>query len=372
MTTFALSEEEAQVQATARAFLRDFVDNTYLNEQEASVAGFESARWERMRDLGWTSVHLPARVGGADGTLVDAALIARECGRAALATPLLPTLRTATVLDAVGGHKTYDDVLARIVGGAIATLVSPPDRTVVAERVSGGFALSGPPVLVEWLAQAEWVALLLPTRDEGWICAVVAADAFGERAQDVPSIDNERMVRLDLDGLVLPSEAVRSVHVPAETAADAVARADLLRASAMVGGAQDVVERTAKYALERHQFGQPLGKFQAVRHHLARMVIAADGAQLLCDDALNRAQPGTSETAIAQAAVFAAGRSYVQVVLTGAQVHGGVGTTVEHILHHHFRRAKAMQLRSGRRSTRLRELHHALVVRKEAVEGSLW
>ena len=76
-----------------------------------------------------------------------------------------------------------------------------------------------------------------------------------------------------------------------------------------------------------------------------------------------------AETAIAAAALFAAGRSYVEVVLTAAQVHGGVGTTVEHILHHHFRRAKAMRLRSGRRANRLRELHEALVVRHE---GSLW
>ena len=75
------------------------------------------------------------------------------------------------------------------------------------------------------------------------------------------------------------------------------------------------------------------------------------------------------QTAIAAAALFAAGRSYVEVVLTAAQVHGGVGTTVEHILHHHFRRAKAMQLRSGKRANRLRELHEALVVQPE---GSLW
>jgi alkylation response protein AidB-like acyl-CoA dehydrogenase len=80
-------------------------------------------------------------------------------------------------------------------------------------------------------------------------------------------------------------------------------------------------------------------------------------------------QPGADATAIARAAAFAAGRSYVEIVLTAAQIHGGIGTTVEHVLHHHFRRAKAMQLRFGKRSNRLRELHAALVVREE---GSLW
>jgi alkylation response protein AidB-like acyl-CoA dehydrogenase len=157
--------------------------------------------------------------------------------------------------------------------------------------------------------------------------------------------------------------------VPAADAHYALARANLLRASAMVGGAEAVVELSAQYAKTRHQFGQPIGAFQAVRHHLARMVIAVDGARLLTEEALTQAQAGAAGTAIAAAALFAAGRSYVDVVLTGAQIHGGVGTTVEHVLHHHFRRAKSMQLRSGKRASRLRELHQALVVRHE---GGLW
>jgi alkylation response protein AidB-like acyl-CoA dehydrogenase len=136
-----------------------------------------------------------------------------------------------------------------------------------------------------------------------------------------------------------------------------------------VGGCESVLELSARYARERVQFGQPIGAFQAVRHHLGRMMIATDAARLACNDALTRALPGSGESAIAAVALFAAGRSYVEVVLTAAQVHGAIGTTTEHILHHHFTRAKAMQLRCGRPASRLREIHAALVVRGE---GSLW
>jgi alkylation response protein AidB-like acyl-CoA dehydrogenase len=137
----------------------------------------------------------------------------------------------------------------------------------------------------------------------------------------------------------------------------------------MVGGCEAVVEQSARYAKERVQFGQVIGAFQAVRHLLARMVIALDAARLTCNEALTRALPDADESAVSAVALFVAGRSYVEIVLTAAQVHGGVGTTVEHILHHHYLRAKAMQLRGGRRANRLREIHHALVVRRE---GSLW
>lgn len=372
MSVFTFSDEERQLQTTVRSFLAEFVDNEYLNAQEESETGYEAARWASICELGWTGAHLPDRAGGADGTLVDAALIAREAGRAAYASPLLSTLRAATAADALGTDKAYDDVLSGIAGGEIAALVAPPDRPVVAEPADAGFRLRGGPVVVEWLAQADWAICVLPTTATDWIATAVPAEELRGRASDVSSIDNERMVSLDLAGLILAEASVRTPRLQASDAAYALARADLLRASAMVGGAQDVVERTATYVVERHQFGQPLGKFQAVRQHAARMVIAADGAELLCDDALSRIDSGPAETAIAKAAVFAAGRAYVDVVLTAAQLHGGVGTTVEHILHHHFRRAKAMQLRSGKRAARARELHEALVVRGEAAEGSLW
>jgi alkylation response protein AidB-like acyl-CoA dehydrogenase len=370
MSAFELTAEEAQVASAVRSWLADFAGNSYLNEQENSELGYEPARWKQMCELGWTSVNVPASAGGAGGTLTDAALIVGECGRAAYASPLLQTLRTVTALTTLGAWGSFGDVLTGVADGQPVALVAPPDRPVRAEQAGRGYRLSGPPAVVEWLSQSEVAVLLVPVSDgERWLCAALRRDDLAGRAADVPSTDNERVARLNLDGMVLDAGTTGADDIPARAAGYALARAGLLRASLMAGGCQDVLERTARYAKERHQFGQPIGGFQAVRQHLARMVIATDGARLLCDDALTRAEPDADETAIAAAALFAAGRSYVEVVLTAAQIHGGVGTTVEHILHHHFRRAKAMQLRSGKRANRLRELHEALVVRHE---GSLW
>jgi alkylation response protein AidB-like acyl-CoA dehydrogenase len=372
MTDTDLTQQEALLAKTARDYFAGFVDNGYLNQQEAAERGYESTRWKQLCDLGWTGINLPDRVGGAGGTLAEAGIVARECGRAAFASPLLPTMRAGTVLDALGAGGQFDDVLARIADGEPAALVAPPDRTVQAEPAGeAGYRLSGPPVVVEWLTQAGAVVLLVPVAASGrWLCAILDPDQLSGRITPVPSTDNERSARLELAGLSLagPGEAGRD-DIAARTAEWALARANLLRASLMVGGCESVLERSVKYAKERVQFGQPIGAFQAVRHHLARMVIATDAAQLTCDDALTRAESGADESAIAAIALFAAGRSYVEAVLTAAQVHGGVGTTTEHILHHHYRRAKAMQLRSGKRANRLRELHAALVCRHE---GSLW
>jgi alkylation response protein AidB-like acyl-CoA dehydrogenase len=88
-----LTEQEAMLAGTARDYFADFVDNAYLNEQEASAEGFGTTRWKQISDLGWTGINLPDHLGGAGGTLAEAGVVARECGRAAFASPLLQTMR---------------------------------------------------------------------------------------------------------------------------------------------------------------------------------------------------------------------------------------------------------------------------------------
>jgi alkylation response protein AidB-like acyl-CoA dehydrogenase len=375
LTDTDLTEDEALLAETVRGYFGGFADNAYLNRQQESADGYDRGRWKQLCDLGWAGVNLPERVGGGGGTIAEAGIVARECGRAAFASPLLQSARAATALlgaDQSGADQggRFDDVLARIAAGTPAALVAPPDRTLTAARTAGGYRISGAPAIVEWLDQSGDVVLLLPVAEPGtWLCAVVSRGQLDGRSTAVPSVDNERMARLDLDGFELPGGSATLTEVTEAAAGNALARANLLRASSMVGGCEAVLERTVSYALERVQFGNVIGSFQAVRHHVARIAIAVDAARLTCNDTLTRADAGEDVTAIGAVALFAAGRSYVTAVLTAAQVHGGIGTTTEHVLHHHFRRAKAMQLRSGKRASRLREIHQALVVRHE---GSLW
>jgi alkylation response protein AidB-like acyl-CoA dehydrogenase len=366
------TREVALLAATAREFFSAFVDNGYLNRQEESAAGYDADRWRQICDLGWTAVSLPERVGGADAGLAAAAALAIECGRAAFASPWLPTVRAATVVQAVGSAERSDPVLSAVAGGAPHALIAPADRTVHAVAgPAGSLRLAGTPVVVEWLEQCDTAVLLLPVGPDAevgkansalrWVCAAIPRVRLGDRIARVASVDNERSARVDLDGVEVPAEFVLAADIAGPDAEYALAAANVLRAGCMVGGAEAVLEFSVRYARERVQFGQPIGSFQAVRHHLARMAIAVDAARLAHDEALLTLGQPERDGTMAALAAFVAGRSYVEIVLTAAQIHGGVGTTVEHILHHHFRRAKAMQLRSGKRVNRLREITGALV-----------
>lgn len=363
MTDPDLTDDELQLSRMVQDYFASFVDNDYLNRQEQGVDGYDAGHWKQMAELDWLGIHVPEELGGGGGTLVDAALVARGAGRAAYASPLLAGLRAATVLLELGAGGAANDALRRVAAGGRVALVAPADRTLTVDdgRVVGA------PVVVEWLAGADDVVLLLPTTGGQWCCAVLPAVELAARTEAVPSTDNERIARLDADGLVLAPDRVVA-EPDASSATRALARADLLRASLLVGGCEAVLEMTTRYALEREQFGKQIATFQAVRHMLARMLMATDAARLSCNEAL-AGLDAEDTLAAARVAAFVAGRSYLECVLNAAQIHGGVGTTTEHVLHHHFQRAKAMQLRGGRRADRLRELTDLLV--REPV-GSLW
>ncbi|WP_161632181.1 acyl-CoA dehydrogenase family protein [Nakamurella lactea] len=361
------TDDETALADSAEGWLK-FVDNGYLNKQEQTDNGYEEQRWSELTDLGWASIALPERVGGAAGTLAQVGVALRECGRAGYATPLLSTARAVTLLDLVQGRDTvFDGVLRGVVAGNALALVAPPDGQLGVRPDGDGYLLEGRASTVEWLAQADSAVFAVPVANTDEVLVAVLQTG-GLDITPVPSIDNELQATLTPGARV--GADVPAVVVPAAAAARALGRADLLRASSMVGGCEAVLDLTAKYALERHQFGQPIGAFQAVRQHLGRMSMALDAARLSTNEALSLEPESPARPAAMDAvALFVAGRSYVEVALTAAQLHGGIGTTVDHVLHHHYRRAKGMQLRSGRPANRLREIHRSLVVRGD---GGLW
>jgi dTDP-4-dehydrorhamnose reductase len=160
------------------------------------------------------------------------------------------------------------------------------------------------------------------------------------------SLDNERLGIVELAGAGAGTPPL-AADLSDDAVADALARMRLLRAAEMAGGAARTLSLTRDYMLERRQFGVALGSFQAVQHHLANMLIDVDAALLSTREGLSLAALGREIVLAAAIAGYIAGRSYTRVTVTAAQLFGGIGAAKEHRLHHHFRRARAMQLRLG-------------------------
>ncbi|MBU3751993.1 MAG: acyl-CoA dehydrogenase, partial [Mycobacterium sp.] len=128
----------------------------------------------------------------------------------------------------------------------------------------------------------------------------------------------------------------------------ALARARTLFAAEAVGGASDCVDAAVDYAKVREQFGRTIATFQAVKHHCANMLVAAESAVACVWDAARAAEePGPDGAEqfglIAAAAATLAFPAYVRNAELNIQVHGGIGFTWEHDAHLHLRRALSVQ-----------------------------
>jgi alkylation response protein AidB-like acyl-CoA dehydrogenase len=116
-----------------------------------------------------------------------------------------------------------------------------------------------------------------------------------------------------------------------------------------VGALQASLDATLEYTKTRKQFGQPIGKFQALQHRMADMFIHVEQARSMSYLAAMRCTD--SDAAARRRAVSAAkvlvGRACRYVGQQSIQLHGGMGMTDELLISHHFRRLAAIELSLG-------------------------
>lgn len=225
-----------------------------------------------------------------------------------------------------------DDVILNATGiddpGASALLLPRAGQLRPTSRLGGGA------VVADGLAQTGPTELLVPCVDASGQVALVLCGASAA-PDDGDALDPRagwRPVRRELP----------VVRIVADDAEDLWAgmRAAGQRALAheLVGVATRMLEMTVEHVMVRHQFGQPLGRFQAVKHQLADVRLWLEAAELSAATAWE--QPDLVSAALAKAAALRASR-----VARAAcqQLLGGMGFTWEHEFHHYLRRALTIE-----------------------------
>jgi acyl-CoA dehydrogenase len=180
---------------------------------------------------------------------------------------------------------------------------------------------------------ARHVAVLAqpPEGIEGAVLALV--DAEGLATSDARNLAGEPRGSLVLGGV----PASGALLTPAR-AGGVRARYALARAVQLAAALEQVLAWTVRYAGERHQFGRPLGRFQAVQMELAQMAGEVTAVSALVDAAVQALGRGDDVVLPAAAAKVRAGAAVEVVARLAHQVHGAIGFTQEHKLHHLTRR----------------------------------
>lgn len=307
---------------TARTLLHDSAERV-LREQcppavvnDAEAGRWPAALWRALEDTGLTRALLPEERGGAGLGWREAADLLRLAGAHAAPVPLAETLIAGRVL-AGAGLSVPDGPLG----------LAGTDDGLEIEGAGRGACVHGEARRVAWGRHAAFIVIV----DGGGAAAVVPTDS----CSITPGINlaGEPRDRLRFD------RAPVAEHVEGGDVGSATLRrlGAFARAAQMAGALERALELSVHYAGERVQFGRPIARFQAVQQQLAAMagdVAAAASAVTAAAEALDRGD-GALEVA---AAKVRAGEAAGAGAAVAHQVHGALGFTHEHTLHHSTRR----------------------------------
>ena len=119
-------------------------------------------------------------------------------------------------------------------------------------------------------------------------------------------------------------------------------------AAEQLGGAQRALDMAVEYAKVRHQFGRPIGSFQAIKHRCADLLLEVESLRSAVGYAAAAVAEGSAEIpALASLVKAYASETYFHVAAENIQIHGGIGFTWEHDAHLYFKRAKSSELFLG-------------------------
>lgn len=292
-------------------------------------------------ELGLAGLLAAEEHGGAGATPRDAAVVLEELGRAVAPVPFLTSSVIATTALAHAPNDAGRALLGDLAEGRRTAALVVPLTTAFTDVAP----VAGTVRSVAGALEAD--TLLVP---------VAAGNGLELRAVDAGAVTVEPVVSLDM-GRQLADVTVDPAAGTVVVEGDATAgvRAGLLAGTALlaseqVGVAQWCLTTTVGYLKERRQFGRVVGGFQALKHRLADLYTAVEGAGSAARyaAAVLAADPAGEEAVIA-AHVAAAWCSDVAVLAAeeAVQLHGGIGMTWEHPAHLYLKRAKADQLALG-------------------------
>jgi alkylation response protein AidB-like acyl-CoA dehydrogenase len=339
---FQPTDAQRTLQARARALADDV-----FRARAARWDAQEEYPWDNIADLvkaGFMGVTVPAEYGGPGGRILDVLLVVEEIARACGVTARIVvegSLGVVGALSAYGTEAQKRRYFAWVLEGEKpAIAITEPeagsaatDLATRAEEVADGFVLNGSK---RWITGAGTSRLYLvfcrmgqAAGAQGIGALFVERDTPGfqigerDRTMGLRAIPEGRLHFTDCrvprgNLLVCPPDGFKHLL-------RAYNSQRLGAATVALGLAQGAYELALAYAMERQQFGRPIGEFQGIRWKLADMAVAIDAARLLIHRAAANAGDGFPDALeAAKAKTFAA--EMAQAVTSDAlQIHGAAG-----------------------------------------------
>jgi alkylation response protein AidB-like acyl-CoA dehydrogenase len=328
---FRVGDDQRELAEGIRSMLAGQLPLDRIRTSEGAERTISTEEWAALGETGVFALTLPEPAGTGLG-LADATVVFEELGRALVPGPLVGTF-LAAASDLVPGAAE---------GGAMVGVC---------------LGQGGPPWLVEHLSSLDG-------------CFSLPGGGIGggqSLMRTISKAPGTQRIAAPIDPL---TPMWQLSELPA---GDPLENTDgrwfrdgaILTAALQVGHATETLELAVAYAKERHQFGKPIGTFQAVKHMCADMLVrtevaraAVHAAACLADDpevlAAEAGAAGMTPFAWMQRAAAGAKLLADEAAITNAraaiQVHGGMGYTWEVPLHLHLKRSHVLATSFGTRA----------------------
>ncbi len=350
---FSFTEEQRQLEDTVRRF----VAKDYAFEQRRAIrdsaVGWSREAWQALADIGLLALNVPEEHGGLGAGPVDTMLAMNALGPGLLLEPYIASAVVATAL--LRECPPQSGLLARMAAGERIVVLTHEEPNGVATRCrpdGTDFLLDGRKCVVAHAAAAD--ALIVSARlGDDLALFLVPRDAPGLTLDSYPTLDGTRAAEVHLAGVRLPATArLAAGHAALERALDIGLAALCAEA---VGIMKAAIDTTVDYLRTRQQFGQPIGRFQALQHRAADMLLHYEQAKSMSYLAAMRctSKDAAERRRALSAAKVLTGRAARFIGQQAVQLHGGMGMTDELVVSHWFKRLTAIEMLFGDSDTHL-------------------
>lgn len=363
---FELDEELRMIREAAR----DFARTTVLPgaaERDANES-FPLDEFRAAAEMGFAGVTAPEAYGGAELGNVALALILMEINAACASTGVTISVHNSLACESLiqfGTERQKQEYLTKLTSGEWvgAYCLSEAGAGSDAAALSCAVGRDGEDFVIDgtklWVTSADHAGMFIvfarTSREEkpsrGITCFVVRADAPGvrvSRKEDKLGLRASSTCEVVFDQVRVPaSDVVGEVGQGFKVAMRLLDGGRIGIAAQAVGIARASLEASIKYAKERHQFGRPIAKFQAIQFKLADMFASIEAAELLTLRAAWLKDQGLPHGKEASAAKLLASQIANDCAREAVQIHGGAGYLVDFPVERYMRDARITQIYEG-------------------------
>jgi 3-oxocholest-4-en-26-oyl-CoA dehydrogenase beta subunit len=357
------TETQDILKKTAREFMARYYPKSLVRELEEDALGFREDVWNEMAKLGWLGWIVPEEYDGVGGDFMDTIVLFEEMGRACFMLPFFSTVLCTLAIVQGGSEEQKKEFLPKIAAGEMifSLALTEPSATYDASGIEtratadkNEYVLNGTKLFVHDAQVAHSFLCVARTEtdkanpENGITLFIVDAKSPGIKITPLDAIADDKQCEVVFEKVRVPEKYILGkLNQGFSLVCRLQEQATVAKCAEMVGGADWMVENCVSYAIERVQYGKPIGSYGIIQAYLAQMWAETGIAKRYTYYAawlVDQGLPCSKEVSMAKSWASDIYRHWTRM---GVQIFGGVGTSREHDAGLYYRRARQSALLYG-------------------------